>query len=265
MRSFIAVAMGLALLYSIPNAAQVQRYQPPPASTVVLEGIDFANASALDEVYRAEFERCDRENVFKGIKVPKDYRCRDDPNKIKALLKFPDGAIFFESKLSLDLDGSWKACHDPGHSDQCPTWYEWPHLPQGEQHVDSDIYPYVVIPISDFKGKSNREFRDKTGLDSGDVGVVIYNDKVVPVFIADGGPYNKLGEGSEALFKALGEDRCLKWRPDGHCENYHDSSLPDKVLFFLFPRSNIVGLTPANALEKVRFEALARLAKLKGQ
>jgi hypothetical protein len=263
MRNFIALTMVLALLYATPNGAPPQIYTPPPASAAVLQGINFTNASPVDELYRAEFERCDRENVFKGINVPKAHQCKDDPNKVKALLKFPGGAVFFESKLSLDLDGSWKACHNAGHSDQCPTWYEWANLPKAQRPVDSDIYPYVVIPISNFKGKSDQEFRDKTGLNSGDVGVVIYKDKVVPVFVADGGPYNKLGEGSEALFKALGEDRCLRWRPDGHCKEYHDSSVDEKVLFFLFPRSNIAGLTPANALEKIRAEALARFDMLR--
>jgi hypothetical protein len=83
------------------------------------------------------------------------------------------------------------------------------------------------------------------------------------VFVADGGPYNKLGEGSQALFKALGEDRCSQMSQDGHCEKYRDFSIPSGVLVFLFPNSKIVGLTPANALEKIRFEALARFERLK--
>lgn len=262
MKSFSLVVILLALLYSAPKFVMPQQYVPPPASAPLLQGINFTNASPVDEAYRAEFERCDREGIFEGTPVPKAYKCTDDPNQVKALLKFPDGTIFFESKLALDLDGSWKACNTPGHTDQCQTWYTWEHLPKPARYVDSDKYPYVVIPVADFHLNDNREFRDKTRLDKGDVGVVIYKNKMVPVFIADGGPYNKLGEGSGALFKAIGEDRCRRWK-NGHCESYKDFSVPDKVLFFLFPGSNITGLTPANALAKIRAEALTRFGKLK--
>ena len=109
--------------------------------------------------------------------------------------------------------------------------------------MDADKYPYVAIPIARPDGSSDREFRDKTGVGKGDLGVVVFSDKVVPVFIADGGPHNKLGEGSTALLKAIGEDRCLQWS-DGHCERVHDVGVQGGVLFFLFPNSAIPDLTP---------------------
>ena len=109
--------------------------------------------------------------------------------------------------------------------------------------MDADKYPYVAIPIARPDGSSDRKFREKTGVGKGDLGVVDFRDKVVPVFIADGGPHNKLGEGSTALLKAIGEDRCLQWS-DGHCERVHDVSVQGGVLFFLFPNSAIPDLTP---------------------
>ncbi len=42
-----------------------------------------------------------------------------------------------------------------------------------------------------------RMFADKTGLRLGDMGVVVYKDRWTPVLIADGGPFMRLGEGSE--------------------------------------------------------------------
>jgi hypothetical protein len=131
-----------------------------------------------------------------------------------------------------------------------------------ESFVDSEKFPYVVIPISGYNGGGGREFRDQTGVNKGDVGVVVYKDKVVPVFVADGGPGNKLGEGSAALFRELGEDRCRSMSAEGHCEDFRDVGIGREVLFFLFPNSRIEGLTPANAIENIQREALRRFAEL---
>jgi hypothetical protein len=254
--------MMLAALSSVPRPAQTPTYMPPPASAGVLRDVDFASARPVDEAYRAEFDRCDRENIFKGVRMTHFRRCSNDPNRARALLKFPNGTVFIESKLGLDIDGSKKACSDPGLADQCSTWFEWPDLPRPARFVDSDIFPYVVIPIAGPGGHQDREFRDKTGVDRGDLGVVVFKDKIVPVFVADGGPHNKLGEGSAALFKAIGEDRCRTVGGDGHCKRYRDVSIDGKVLFFLFPGSKLAGLTPDNALENIRREALRRFAEL---
>jgi Fungal chitosanase of glycosyl hydrolase group 75 len=262
MKSLIAATVILVALYSAPRIAHQTRYMPPPASAGVLRDIGFTSASPVDKSYRAEFDRCDREDIFEGVRMTGFRRCSTDPNRARALLKFPNGTIFIESKLGLDIDGSQKACSAPGRADQCSTWFEWPGLSGTARFVDSDKFPYVVIPIAGLGGRDDREFRDKTGIDKGDIGVVVFKDKIVPVFVADGGPNNKLGEGSAALFKALGEDRCRRAGSDGHCERFHDASIDGKVLFFLFPRSRIDGLTPDNALENIRREALRRFADL---
>jgi hypothetical protein len=263
MRKIITAAFVLVLVYTPSRMAQQTVYSPPPASASVLAGIKFSAASPVNEAYRAEFDRCDKENIFKGRTMTGFRKCSGDPNRVKALLRFPDQTIFFESKLSLDIDGSQKACTSPGLADLCATWFAWDNLPEPQRYVDSDIYPYVVIPISGSNASNNKEFRNRTGINKGDLGVVVFKDKVVPVFVADGGPYNKLGEGSQALFKALGEDRCVVMSSTGHCEKYKDFSIPSGVLVFLFPNSKIVGLKPVNALEKIRVEALARFARLK--
>jgi hypothetical protein len=124
------------------------------------------------------------------------------------------------------------------------------------------VFPYVVIPIAGINGQGGAEFRNKTHVDSGDLGGVVYKDKVVPVFVADGGPHNKLGEGSAALFRELGQDRCLTFGQGVHCKKYRDVSIDGGVFFFLFPGSKIQGLAPENALEKVKQEALRRFAEL---
>lgn len=262
MKSLIIATMMLFALYSMPHMAQTG-YTPPPASASVLRDIDFSRARQLDEAYRAEFGRCDRENIFRGVRMTGFRQCKNDPNRVRALLRFPNGTVFIQSKLGLDIDGSQKACKAPGLADQCATWFEWPGLPKPVRFVDSDKYPFVVIPVAGLRGRDDREFRNKTGVDKSDLGVVIFKDKIVPVFVADGGPHNKLGEGSAALFRALGEDRCLRVGQEGHCERYRDASIEGDVLFFLFPGSRIEGLTPDNALERIREEALRRFAELR--
>lgn len=257
MKSLIVGAVLLLAAAAAPPA-----YTPPPASADAVRDVDFSAASPLDEDYRAQFERCDRENIFRGALMKGFRRCKNDPNRVRALLKFPNGAVFFESKMGLDIDGSHKACGDPGSADQCPTWFRWPGLTGNARFVDSDKFPYVVIPIAGPNATLGKEFRNKTGVDSGDLGVVVFRDKVVPVFVADGGPHNKLGEGSAALFRELGEDRCREMGAGGHCKRYLDASIERGVLFFLFPGSKIRGLTPENALESVRREALRRFSEL---
>lgn len=263
MKTF-AIGGLLALSVLLPGQQRLQsQYSPPASSAGVLEGIKFTNASPVDETYRAEFDRCDRENMFRGQAMTGFRRCSTDKNNVKALLRFPNGTIFIESKLGLDLDGSWKACHDAGAADQCATWFKWKDQPPTKDNVDSDKYPFVVIPIDGLRGRDDKEFREKTGINKGDLGIAVYKDRIVPVFVADGGPHNKLGEGSAALLKALGEDRCRRWSDDGHCQSYRDVSVSAGVLFFLFPNSKIEDISPDNALERVRGEALRRFAELR--
>lgn len=262
MRRMLLATMSLMLLYPASRIAQAPVYTPPTASVAVLAGIKFATATPVNEAYRGQFERCDRENIFNGVLMRKFRKCSTDPNRARALLRFPDQTIMFESKMGLDIDGSFKACHDPGAADQCPTTFLWSNLPAPQRFVDPDKFPYIVIPIAGI-GHADTEFRDKTGVKIGDIGVVVFRDKVVPVLVADGGPHNKLGEGSSALFKAVGQDRCAEMGADGHCRRYRDFSIERGVLFFIFPNSKIDGLNPENGLEKIRTEAMARWDRLK--
>ena len=106
---------------TFPTFAQVT-YTPPSQSKTILQDIPFDQAIPVDEKYRQEFTNCDKNNTFRGFPLSSIRRCSRDPNNVKALLKFPDGTIFFESKLSLDIDGSWLACKGGGApTSQCPT------------------------------------------------------------------------------------------------------------------------------------------------
>ena len=243
-------------------------YRPPPASQSLLTQINFQAAQPVDEDYRAQFQRCDDRNEFRGYQLVGWRQCSGDKNNVRALLKLPSGAILWESKLSLDLDGSWKAWNDRGGADQRGTWYQWPRAcPDSErddqklcqrEQVDAEHIPFVVIPIAGPE-ETGREFREKTGIGKGDLGVVIYRDKWVPVLVGDGGPYNKLGEASAAALSALGVDRCIHHNGAGFCDAYKDASVESGVITIIFPGSHPTGLTPDNVIATACENARSRL------
>lgn len=240
--------------------AQATAYEPPSASAALLATIDFSKAAALDESYRAQFRNCDVANTFRGVAMTGNRRCSGDPNNVRALLKLKGGAVYYDSKMALDVDGSHKAWTNPGAVDLRHTWFRWKagSTAQADQ-VDPDRYPFVVIPIAGLKRKADKAFRKLTGVDRGDFGVVVYKDRWTPVLVADGGPHNKLGEASSAVFKAVGEDRCETWNAAGWCEKYRDFSVDANVVTILFPGSRRGDLTPSNALSIMRKEACQRL------
>ena len=84
------VTLVLALLTM--QAPSASSYDPPPASSALLRGIDFTSATPLDEDYRREFQGCDgvlgaaRKDRFRGFRLSGDYRCSTDPSRVKTLL-----------------------------------------------------------------------------------------------------------------------------------------------------------------------------------
>ncbi len=224
--------------------------------------IDLSAGTDLDEAYRAQFAECDRSGTFRGHTPYNGRACRGDPNAVRVLRRLPDGAVAYTSKLAVDLDGSPFACSaDHGPMDQCGTSLMLPGPGGAEVPVDSDRIPYVVIPAAgpdDVHG----EFSRLTGVRTGDIGVVVYHGRVVPVIVADTGPYPLLGEGSLALHRALGHDWCVRRNGAGTCIAVADEveSIGGDVTTVLFPGSAPQGLTPATIAETVRREALRRWA-----
>jgi hypothetical protein len=243
------------------------------AATIVIGSSGLAQQSALpagkalDETYRSEFASCDRDNTFYGVLRKPPHGCKTDPSRLSKLERIPAAhgkpeAIVYVSKLAWDRDGSSFACSTPGHTDQCATSLmlnptSSVPCPQAAGHlppcvpVDADRIPYVAIPAAGPALIRPREFRDKTGVSFGDFGVVIANGKVVPVIVADGGPANKIGEGSTALLKAISADGKARTISSG-------------VTFVLFPRSK-EKLTVDTIEEKVRSRGAELYRQLTGE
>lgn len=274
------VALALAVLGVIaPSTARSQTAYAPPPSASRLAAVDFAAAVPVDETYRQAFTDCDRgagqrKDHFLGVDlrlpgVPESkqyYKCSRNPSNVKALLRLADGAIYWHSKMALDVDGSWAAWNNlPGATDLKETAYKWPGSPNPSARsaqIDPDRIPYIVMPTAGLSrlssvrsGEMGGMFKAKTGLRLGDMGVVIYKDRWTPAMIADGGPFMRLGEGSSRAFEALGESRCKKWSADGttcvgpgSAYPYRNYGIGEDVIFIVYPGTRRADLTPRNAI-----------------
>lgn len=269
----------LAGVLLVPVACASQPATPPvaaapqPASSLV--STLPSGGQALDEAYRGLFETCDRTDRFGGIQLPimangrtRWFGCRSDPTRLARLERWPDGTVAWVAKLAVDLDGSHYACTTPGLTDLCDTWLMLRDPATGRMvPVDSDRVPYVVIPIAGparDPGRPGvdvpREFRDRTGIGKGDVGVVLFAGRVVPVLVADGGPFNKVGEGSLALHRALGRELCAARDSAGRCERIVRplSGIAAGVTTVIFPGTALTNVTPETIADAVAREAMTR-------
>jgi hypothetical protein len=268
-------------------------YEPPETSKPLLAAVDFAQATALDENYRSQFQACDNgvagigaKDHFRGKSLilpgkPQSkqyYLCSRDPSNLRALLKLKDGGIFWQSKMALDVDGAWAAWNGvPGATDLKETSLKWLNVADKRSQaaqIDPDKIPFVVMPMDGIKkltGSAStalgNEFVQKTKLKLGDMGVVIYQDKWTPVMLADGGPFMRLGEGSSRVFESIGQSRCKKWNADnticigqgGNAYPYRNFGIGSGVLFILYPGSQAADITSSNALAKLCAFAKAKL------
>ncbi|MGZ3272260.1 MAG: hypothetical protein ACXU8Z_00730 [Caulobacteraceae bacterium] len=232
--------------------APAARAESPGASSAQALAPELAAGIDVDEAYRAQFDLCDSQNEFEGQTFQRGGGCRGDPNRAVLLRRLPGGPIAYVSKLAVDLDGSPFACGpDHGRSDQCPTSLMLADGQGREAPLDADRVPYVVIP-------GRGEFSRLTGVRVGDFGVVIKDAVVAPVIVGDTGPYNKLGEGSLALHRALGRELCAERDASGVCVEVPPdiTSIEGGVTTILFPGSARSDLTPGNVETIVRSEGL---------
>lgn len=108
------------------------------------------------------------------------------------MCKFPNGQLYFESKLSLDTDGSpVYAPQDPSGQLATST-----RLADGS-NLDSDIINYFVLPGG---------FWAAHGIRKGDIAVVINGIRHAFACFGDVGPAASLGEGSISLHRELGNE-----------------------------------------------------------
>ena len=128
------------------------------------------------------------------------------------------GQLAFQSELQLDTDG-WPDGKDRGDS----TWQPDTTLQYMDgSYVNANAVPYFVLPGSWFS---------QFGIKVGDLGAIVYKDKLAFAVFADVGPKSKLGEASLKLFRQLGEERL---RLNGQVIN---SGMGGGVTTIVFPGS----------------------------
>jgi hypothetical protein len=163
----------------------------------------------------------------------------------KFMCKLPSGQLYFDSKLSLDTDGS-------------PVYF--PQDPSGQLHtstkfpgggdLDSDLINYFVLPGG---------FYPKHGINKGDIGVVIFGIRMAFACFGDVGPAGSLGEGSISLHRELGNE-IIRNRDTASGGTLINRGIDSGVITIVFPGSgNTWGRK--NAESKVLGEILFRKLK----
>src|SRR5437763_13008401 len=227
-------------------------FTAPEASAGLCENVPFDSASDTAIDNNAAFDAFDQ--------TPQG---KNDPSQCKALLAFPDGTIFWSSKMAIDADGPAAGVGrlsgsqlDPDTGQNDTTL----HFCDTDEGLPSEAVPYIVLP--------GATFRSNTGLTIGDVALVIFKDKIAAAVCGDIGPSKKIGEGSIRLHEGLhppAPDPCSLRQPDGRCKRILNASIEEDVLFFVYPGSAFDDdLTLQNLETKVKERAYALFNKLRG-
>lgn len=172
-------------------------YAPPKASRTILQGVRFDHAQDVGPKYYDRFKRWD--------KTP---RGRRDPNLCAALVEIPNGgkraALYWDSKMAVDADG---ASPDVLKQSSGASKHTSLRFRNGAA-LNAEIVPYFVAPAIDRLPEgaekypngpwedSGDSFIEDLGLTPGNLGVVIFKDKIAGAIFADEGPAMKIGEAS---------------------------------------------------------------------
>ncbi len=241
----------------ISHGEEIHRARPgfevPSKSAPLLKGIDFDTAESVGANFVEKFATADKgSDSSRGIKD-----AHRDPSLCRQILRFPDGTIFFSAKMAIDSDGSPRAgamddTGDPNTSQR--------YLDKKRTSINAEEVPYFVLPQFDKFAKE--DFISDLGLKLGDYGVVIHNDKITGAFVADEGPFYKIGEASIRVHELL-EPPPAPWKTAAK-KRIRDASVERDVLYFVFPRTvDMEGLTPANAEKEVTSRAMVFFDRLK--
>src|SRR2546423_420745 len=157
-------------------------FRPPKKSIDLLKGIPFNQATDTQPAAKKRFDAFDAT----GTK---------DPNKCKALLQFPNGTVFWSSKMAVDADGPAAGPGrkkgkqlDPG-AGQNDTSFQLPNRGGG---LPAETVPYIAIPHA--PSDDSKAFHPDIAI--GDVTIVISKNDIGPGICGDNGPKKKRGEGS---------------------------------------------------------------------
>jgi len=171
---------------------------------------------------------------------------------LKKMFQLPGGALFMDSALQTDADGSPRYREIDPETGQAETSLSFDGEEGQRQWVDAEKVPYVVLPL---------HFYRNMGIQLGDVAAVIWQGRVEYAVFADEGPDHLMGEGSIALHERLGFDPWEERNGTRQIVNGMD----DGVVVIVFPNSAPKDLTPENINDKVAEIARTKFAELGGK
>jgi hypothetical protein len=205
-------------------------YKPPAKSQTLLSGVPFNLAARVGDKYTARFKRWD------GKKEGKN-----DPSLCPGLYQFPNNVLFWESKMAVDADGATTpSVLKSSSGSQVNTSLCFSD--KKRTPVNAEIVPYFVVPTFDdpkraspsrpFEGSRDR-FTDDFNLKLGNLGVVIFGDKITGAIFADEGPAMKIGEASIRVHELIRKPGA-PWKGDPAKKILLDASEEKGVLYFVF-------------------------------
>jgi hypothetical protein len=239
-------------------------YNPPKLSQGLVKDIPFNRAVRVGQKYTDRFAKWDKLESKKKS---------GDPNLCRGLYQLPTGVLFWESKMAIDADGATtKSVLDSSSGSNKKTSY----LFKDGTGVNAEVVPYFVVPTYDsptrvkrgapFEG-SKDNFVEDFELKHGNLGVVVFADKVAGAIFADEGPAMKIGEASIRVHELI-RNPPAPWKGDPANKVLLDASEEKGVLYFVFSDAafDIDTFGPARQDEMadaIREVALERFAKLK--
>lgn len=210
----------------------------PQTSQQTLSGIDFSSTTSVASDLVQLFHQTDLGAAKK------------DPSNCVEILKFPNGAIFWSSKSATDADGLNGVALDSADGQNDSSYHV-----EGKP-LNSFLHPYVVLPLG--------SFRAETGLQLGDLFVIVYKNQITCGLAGDLGPHSKIGETSIRVHTGLqpAAPAPVHYDANGNPTRIIDVSIPNGVLYFGFPNSAIPGLTAENLETFVKAKAYSLFATL---
>ncbi len=134
----------------------------------------------------------------------------------KIIFRLPGGELYIDADMDIDADGSPRAREIDPCCGQLETSLRYP----GGKSVNAEDIPYFVLPGGFFQSR---------GIQLGDIAAVIYNNRIEYAVLADVGPTNKIGEGSIALSRSLGNEPLRN--------GIVRIGIDDDVIYIVFPGS----------------------------
>jgi Fungal chitosanase of glycosyl hydrolase group 75 len=255
-----ALALTISLTAANARGQSCEQLAAGLTSLDLTKGQELIASNTNGRTHQSLFAECDAKNTFLGTALSHNRKCSTDKNRVEFIKRFPDGTIVFRSKMAVDNVGSPASCGlQKSQADQCATSLTFDAGSQ-THFANAEELPFAVIPGSAPGGVS---FMKDTGVNIGDLGLILIGPSCSPGVVGDQGPFYRLGEGSTRAHQDLGNPQCAV--PGQHpClrlkANGDGVGIPSGVTFLMFPKTRPVPLHSQTAVQIARDAASKKAA-----